>query len=78
MKELFWRRRGVKAKVARLAGLSPNHLSEILRRRRGVSLDRAYALERASKACRHGISWMTWINSKTTSHVAFYGKPTRK
>ena len=71
----FWQR-GELTKLAVLVGIRLNHLSEILHRKRGVSVTRALALERASKkVLGYPVPWSEWLLNKDSSHPAFYGNP---
>lgn len=73
----FWQR-GELTKLAAVVGIRLNHLSEILHRKRGVSVTRALALERASrKVFGYPIPWNEWLLNKESDHPAFHGKPIR-
>jgi len=67
----FWKR-GQRAKVAALAGISQSTLSDILHRRRGVSGPRAMALSEASEG---EVPVMAWFLNRYTKHPAFFGDP---
>ncbi len=74
----FWQKRGLRAALAKEVDLRPHHLSEILRRFRGVSVERAMALDNASVKVlgeRRRIPWHAWVNNRRTDHRAFFGKP---
>ena len=79
MKPLPYWRRGVQALVARRAGISPQRLSDILHRRRGVTVATAKRLGRATDDLvrEARVPWIVWLENRETSHPAFYGKPTR-
>lgn len=71
-KSKFWIT-GQKGALAEAAGLSPSHLSDILHRRRGVSLTRARKLEDASEdVLGYAIPAIAWLDNRNTSHPAFY------
>jgi len=71
----FWKH-GQQAEVALQARISSQHLSDILHRRRGVSVERAQRLEKASrKVLGVRIPWEIWICNKQSNHPAFVGDP---
>ena len=72
----FWKR-GDKKELAKLAKISTSNLSEILHRDRGVSRDRAWALEAASRKVQGEsyVPWVDWLHNSSTTHPAFYGTP---
>ena len=74
MKNDFWQR-GEMAALAKAAGISQQQLSEILHRKRGVSMGRALWLAE----CTHslwGSDWYiepsAWAFNKHTKHPAFF------
>ena len=68
---MFWTW-GQKAAIAYLADIPRQNLYEILRRQRGVSVERAKLLEKASSAVLDKkILWTDWIDNATTDHPAF-------
>ena len=71
----FWTP-GQAGEIARLLGLRENYVYAILRRQKGVSVERAKILEQGSKAVLHfAIPWTDWIQNKTTRHPAFKPLP---
>ena len=78
MTDPYWKH-GQQAEIAVLAHVSAAHLSDILHRRRGVSVERAHRLEDASrKVLAVRIPWEVWINNKITEHPAFVGVPVKE
>ena len=76
-KKSFWKR-GQRARLARLMGMSEQNLSEILHRRRGVSPQKAAMLEKCSEIVltrKFKISHVVWLFNKETKHPAFFQKP---
>jgi len=73
--EKFWCH-GEKKRIADLLRIHPVSLTEVLHRKRGVSIGRAKLLERASKVVLgHAIPFNDWLLNSTTTHPAFYGHP---
>ena len=71
MRKKFWCH-GEISRVARYAQISPKYLSDILARRKGVSLAMAVKLDCASaRVLCIRIDWCTWINNQTSKHPAF-------
>lgn len=66
----YWKH-GDKKKLAQAAGLSVSGLSDILCRRRGVSVKRASALELAAAHLGYNISKLCWLENKNTRHPGF-------
>lgn len=78
MTSSFWKH-GQQAEIALQAHISPTHLSDILHRRRGVSVERAHRLEAASeKILGLRIPWEIWACNYKTNHPAFVGEPVEK
>ena len=76
-KKRKWRR-GEQAALAREAGISPQHVNDILHRRRGVSYSRARVLRDASARVlgrRNEIPVLEWLLNRISEHPAFYGTP---
>lgn len=74
----FWKH-GQQTEIAMLAHISTAHLSDILHRRRGVSVERARRLERTSgKILGTRIPWEVWVTNKFTKHPAFMGEPVKE
>jgi len=73
----FWKP-GERSRLARLVGIRPHHLTEILHRNRRVSMERARKLEVCSgQVLQSTIEWETWMANETTDHPAFFG-PTKE
>jgi len=67
----FWKH-GQKTKLAGLAGVSRQYLSDIVGRRRGVSYDMARRLEEGCKALEiKDMSVLVWLNNREVKHPAF-------
>ena len=67
----FWKR-GQRKRIAKIVGIKPSHLSDILRRARGVSKERAKALETASeKVLGFRIPFEAWLFNDKADHPAF-------
>ena len=77
MRKCFWSV-GERAKIARMAGMKPHHLCEVLYRRRTVSKDRAKLLEAASTKLGCTVPFEDWLFNVSTRHPAFFGKPNLK
>jgi transcriptional regulator with XRE-family HTH domain len=58
--------------LAKLSGLTRQALNDILHRRRGVSIRRAFVLERAASKLGLDIPWNAWACNRSTPHAAFY------
>jgi len=70
----FWKH-GQQADIATQAHITASHLSDILHRRRGVSVERAKRLEKVSgKVLGTKIPWEIWVQNKITQHPAFIGE----
>jgi transcriptional regulator with XRE-family HTH domain len=67
----FWKR-GEARIAASAVGISEQNFSDILHRRRNVSVRRAYALASAT-----GVPVIEWLTNAISKHPAFYGKPAR-
>ena len=75
----YWKRGEMKA-FAEAAGIRPSHLSEILHRRRGVSIMRAVHLAALSEdmfGFDRAIGMHCWAFNTRTSHKAFFGTGSR-
>lgn len=68
---MYWKTKQ-RSEIAARAGIPRSNLSDILHRRRGVSLDLAHKLEAATDG---NIPWTTWIKNKSTQHPGFFGLP---
>lgn len=74
----YWKH-GQRRRIAELADISDAHLSDVLHRRRGVSLDVAKRLEAASgEVLGVRIPWETWMCNKQSNHPCLEGKPVAK
>lgn len=64
---------GSKSKLARIVGILPQTLNNVLLRKRGVSPKMAKRLGEASKRLgpEKYIPWTVWLANKTTAHPAF-------
>jgi len=75
MSNTYWAR-GQQTELADHLGISPQHLNDILHRRRRVGVDFARELEAASQdVLGSPIPWETWLYSSTSRHPAFFGEP---
>lgn len=69
--ENMWKR-GQKAKVAKIAGIEPQFLNDILTRRRPCPGERAILLERATRdVLGFSIAAEDWILNGSTRHPYF-------
>jgi transcriptional regulator with XRE-family HTH domain len=68
--------RGMRKKIASRAGISQQHLSNLLHRSRRASCEVAKKLERATKQLlSKRIAYATWMCADNTTHPAFAGPP---
>jgi len=73
-KQGYWKH-GQQARIAKLAEVSPSHLSDILHRGRGCSVVMGRKLEKASEEVLGvRIPWEIWANNDVTNHPAFTEK----
>ena len=71
----FWERQQ-RTELAEMAGIQPNHLSEILHRKRGVGKDLARKLYKTSElVLGYAIPFEAWLFNKTTKHPGFFEDP---
>lgn len=71
----FWER-NQRAELAEKMNIPPNHLSEILHRKRGVGKHQALLFEEASgKVLGYPIPMDAWLFNRETKHPAFFGSP---
>jgi transcriptional regulator with XRE-family HTH domain len=63
--------------LCRETGISASHMSDILHRRRGVSKERAEALEAACDRLGWEVPFRAWLFSRTTDHPAFLDRNER-
>lgn len=66
--------RGDQAKIARVVGISRQHLSNLLGRRCRAKADQAAALEKAALELGYAISRYDWIYTIETDNVLFKDK----
>ena len=65
---------GKQAQIAAVAGVTAQHVNNVLHRRARVSFKTALALERASAVVfSTPIPWQDWICNQSTKHPAFFG-----
>ena len=58
--------------IALAADVSPQYLSDVVRKRRNVSIGRAMLLEEACRiATGKEITWDIWMQNQTIDHPAF-------
>jgi len=70
----FWRY-GERAALAREMKIDQSHLSQILTRKRGVSVSRAQIMQHlCKKLFKKSVPWRDWFFNKSSSHKAFSGK----
>lgn len=77
MKSKYWEF-GERAAFAEAAGISRQQLSDILHRRRGVSVARARKFALITlKLFGHSylVTWIHWVENRTSEHSAFFGRP---
>lgn len=75
MKKPYWKR-GELTELSYRSNISIQYISDIVHRRRGVSLKRAQSLSFvASTYLGRDISVRAWLECKSTKHPAFFGKP---
>jgi hypothetical protein len=73
-----WWRHGEITALSKACCIGGNNLSEILHRKRGVSVARAKLLEEKSEELmgpERAIRWDIWIQYNNTRHPAFFGEP---
>jgi len=68
----YWDR-NKRSELAEEAGISRKDLSEILHRKRGVSVRRAIMLSDAAEVLGLDIPLLDWLKNRTTKHPAFLG-----
>ena len=69
----YWKY-GQRAQLAREMEMNEANLAQILKRERGVSVERAHLLSHLClKLFRKKIPWTEWVNNKYTTHEAFRG-----
>lgn len=69
----FWKH-GEKSRFAKMAGIAPQTLSDILSGKRGVSFKRAQHFEKIALQLlgeNRSVPCMAWLSNKTTKHPAF-------
>lgn len=71
----YWKY-GQRTKLAKLAGVSDQNLSDILHRKRAVGQHKAHLLEDASRrVLSEPIPWTEFMLNATSVHPAFFGEP---